>query len=170
MREGVPFRDAHEQVAAEVRAGTFEPPEAAPRLGDVGAAVRGEEAVVVKTPPLPVSLAGRDFLRIGDLVPAEVEAILDLAVALKVDRAPRLPGKTLGLFFAQPSTRTRISFAVAIAQLGGTSVTLLLDDALARASRSRTPRTSSRATSTRSRSVRSPTTSSRPGPRRPRCR
>ena len=37
---GTPFRDAHEQVAAQVRAGTFEPPaEDAPRLGDVGAAV-----------------------------------------------------------------------------------------------------------------------------------
>jgi hypothetical protein len=35
----VPFRDAHEQVAATVRAGTFEPPPPAPRLGDVGAAV-----------------------------------------------------------------------------------------------------------------------------------
>ena len=40
VREGVPFRDAHEQIAAQVRAGTFEPPEAAPRLGDIGAAVR----------------------------------------------------------------------------------------------------------------------------------
>jgi argininosuccinate lyase len=40
VEEGVPFRDAHEQVAAEVRAGTFEPPEPAPRIGDVGAAVR----------------------------------------------------------------------------------------------------------------------------------
>ncbi|HZS23655.1 MAG TPA: argininosuccinate lyase [Gaiellaceae bacterium] len=40
VREGVPFRDAHEQVAAQVRAGTFEAPEPAPRLGDVGAAVR----------------------------------------------------------------------------------------------------------------------------------
>ena len=39
VREGVPFRDAHEQVAARVRAGTFEPPPAMPRLGDVGAAV-----------------------------------------------------------------------------------------------------------------------------------
>jgi argininosuccinate lyase len=39
VRDGVPFRDAHEQVAAEVRAGTFEPPATgAPRLGDVGAA------------------------------------------------------------------------------------------------------------------------------------
>jgi argininosuccinate lyase len=39
VREGVPFRDAHEQVAARVRAGTFEAPEETPRLGDVGAAV-----------------------------------------------------------------------------------------------------------------------------------
>jgi argininosuccinate lyase len=39
VRDGVPFRDAHEQVAASVRAGTFEPPPPAPRLGDVGAAV-----------------------------------------------------------------------------------------------------------------------------------
>jgi argininosuccinate lyase len=40
VREGAPFRDAHEQVASQVRAGTFEPPaETAPRLGDVGAAV-----------------------------------------------------------------------------------------------------------------------------------
>jgi argininosuccinate lyase len=39
VSEGVPFRDAHEQVAASVRAGTFEPPAAAPRLGDVAAAV-----------------------------------------------------------------------------------------------------------------------------------
>jgi argininosuccinate lyase len=39
VREGVPFRDAHEQVAASVRTGTFEPPVAAQRLDDVAAAV-----------------------------------------------------------------------------------------------------------------------------------
>jgi argininosuccinate lyase len=40
VRKGVPFRDAHEQVATTVRDGTFEPPAAtAPRLGDVGEAV-----------------------------------------------------------------------------------------------------------------------------------
>jgi len=39
VREGVPFRDAHEQVASSVRAGTFEPPPPAPRLPDVAAAV-----------------------------------------------------------------------------------------------------------------------------------
>jgi len=74
--------------------------------------------------PLPVSLAGRDLLRITDLVPAEIDAILDLAEVLKVDRKPRLPGRTLGMFFGQPSTRTRISFGVAIVQLGGGFVTL----------------------------------------------
>jgi len=38
--EGLPFRDAHERVAEQVRTGTFAPPErAAPRLGDVAAAV-----------------------------------------------------------------------------------------------------------------------------------
>src|SRR5215467_7537719 len=74
--------------------------------------------------PLPVSLAGRDLLRIADLVPAEIDAILDLAEELKVDRRPRLPGRTLGMFFGQPSTRTRISFGVAIVQLGGGFVTL----------------------------------------------
>jgi argininosuccinate lyase len=42
VREGVPFRDAHEQVAASVREGTFVPPPPARRLPDVAAAV--EEA------------------------------------------------------------------------------------------------------------------------------
>ena len=74
--------------------------------------------------PLPVSLAGRDLLKIADLVPAEAEAILDLAEELKLDRTQRLPGRTLGLIFGQPSTRTRISFGVAIVQLGGGFVTL----------------------------------------------
>jgi argininosuccinate lyase len=39
VAEGVPFRDAHEQVAGQVRAGTFEAPPAGDRLGDVSAAV-----------------------------------------------------------------------------------------------------------------------------------
>jgi argininosuccinate lyase len=39
VRDGIAFRDAHEQVAASVRDGTFEPPHPSPRLGDVAAAV-----------------------------------------------------------------------------------------------------------------------------------
>jgi ornithine carbamoyltransferase len=74
--------------------------------------------------PLEVSLAGRDLTRIGDLVPAEAEAILDLAAALKRDPQPLTPRASLGLLFALPSTRTRVSFAVAMTQLGGASVPL----------------------------------------------
>jgi argininosuccinate lyase len=39
VAQGVPFRDAHEQVASQVRAGTFEAPPAGDRLGDVSSAV-----------------------------------------------------------------------------------------------------------------------------------
>jgi argininosuccinate lyase len=39
VEQGVPFRDAHEQVAAEVRAGTFEPGESRTRNFDVAAAI-----------------------------------------------------------------------------------------------------------------------------------
>jgi len=74
--------------------------------------------------PLDVALAGRDLTRVSDLVPAEAEAILDLAVELKLEPEPLLPRKTLGLLFSKPSTRTRVSFAVAIAQLGGACVPL----------------------------------------------
>jgi ornithine carbamoyltransferase len=71
------------------------------------------------------ALAGRDLLRITDLSTEEIAAILDTADDLKVNPRPLLPGRTLGLYFGQPSTRTRISFSVAMAQLGGTPITLL---------------------------------------------
>jgi len=80
------------------------------------------------TLPLPVDLSGRSLLRIGDLVPAEVEAILDLAGELKGDLTPRLAGRTLGLVFMQPSTRTRLSFSAAMAQLGGMPISLRSDE------------------------------------------
>jgi ornithine carbamoyltransferase len=74
---------------------------------------------------LTVSLAGRDLLRIGDLVPAEAETILDLATELRANpRQPLAPGAALGLYFSKHSTRTRVSFSVAIAHLGGTAVPL----------------------------------------------
>jgi ornithine carbamoyltransferase len=77
------------------------------------------------TAPLHVVLAGRDFLRIGDLAPAEAEAVLDLAVALRLEpKQPLLPGATLGLYFAKHSTRTRVSFSAGMTQLGGAAVHL----------------------------------------------
>src|SRR5205814_2484998 len=83
---------------------------------------RGQGALVVKT---PVALRGRDFLRVRDFTRDELEAVLDVAAELKANPQPLLPQRTLGLYFAQPSTRTRISLSVAIAQLGGTPVVLL---------------------------------------------
>jgi ornithine carbamoyltransferase len=78
---------------------------------------------------LTLTLTGRDVLRSADLAPAETEAVLDLAAELKLDRyEPRLPGRTLGLLFKKPSTRTRVSFAAAIAQLGGAAVQLQEDE------------------------------------------
>ena len=74
---------------------------------------------------LATSLEGRDLLRIGDLVPAEAEAILDLAVELREQpKQPLLPGATLGLYFSKHSTRTRVSFTAGMAQLGGMAMAL----------------------------------------------
>ena len=79
--------------------------------------------------PLRVDLRGRSLTRVGDLAPAELEAILDLADELKRLRAAREPyrpleGRALGLLFRKHSTRTRVSLEVAIAQLGGVAVQL----------------------------------------------
>jgi ornithine carbamoyltransferase len=77
------------------------------------------------TTPLEVSLVGRDFLRVSDLVPAEAETILDRAVELRLSpKQPLLPGATLGLYFAKHSTRTRVSFSAGMAQLGGAAIHL----------------------------------------------
>src|SRR4029078_8956374 len=77
------------------------------------------------TPPLEVSLTGRDFLRISDLVPAEADAILDRAVEMRLSpRQPLLPGATLGPSSAQHSTPTRVSFSAGMVQLGGSAVPL----------------------------------------------
>ena len=68
----------------------------------------------------------RHFLDLDRLDPATLRGILDAGVTLKSnasDRA-RLPGRTLALVFEKPSTRTRVSFEVAIQQLGGHAVVL----------------------------------------------
>ena len=65
-------------------------------------------------------LRGRDLLSIGDLSADEVLAVVDTALRLKNgESAPILRGKTLALVFEKPSLRTRVSFEVAMRQLGG---------------------------------------------------
>jgi len=64
----------------------------------------------------------RHFLRDDDLTPAEQAEILELAAALKRDRfsAKPLAGpQTVAVIFDKTSTRTRVSFSVGIADLGG---------------------------------------------------
>lgn len=82
---------------------------------------------------IPESLKGRHFTRIGDWTREELELALDLADELKVERSRRkelrvLPGRTVGLIFKKPSTRTRISSEVGIAELGGLGLYVAASD------------------------------------------
>ncbi len=68
----------------------------------------------------------RHFLDIADVDSGTLRQILTLAGELKSSEAapPRLAGKTLAMIFDKPSTRTRVSFEVAIKALGGDAVVL----------------------------------------------
>jgi ornithine carbamoyltransferase len=71
--------------------------------------------------------AKRDFLRLTDLTRAELLDLLERAAEWKLlgKRGPRpLAGNAVGLVFEKASTRTRVSFAVACAQLGASEMML----------------------------------------------
>ena len=79
------------------------------------------------------SLKGRSFTRIADWSTGELLEVLDLADELKRLREAGeehhlLPGRTLGMIFQKPSTRTRVSFEVGIYQLGGMGLYLSAGD------------------------------------------
>lgn len=78
---------------------------------------------------VPRGLKGRSFTRIAAWSRDELETLLDLADELNAERAHRqelrlLPGRTIGLIFHKPSTRTRVAFEVGIAELGGMALFL----------------------------------------------
>jgi ornithine carbamoyltransferase len=78
-------------------------------------------------------LKGRDFTKVADWSREELLRTLDFADALKRAQAEGeehrlLPGRTLGMIFQKPSTRTRVSFEVGISQLGGLGLYLSADD------------------------------------------
>jgi ornithine carbamoyltransferase len=82
---------------------------------------------------LKTSLSKKDILSIADLSTREINLILSLAGRLKRDQKggkarPLLRGKTLGMIFQKPSTRTRVSFEVGMYQLGGDAVYLSATD------------------------------------------
>jgi ornithine carbamoyltransferase len=71
------------------------------------------------------ALSGNDFLSSADATSEQTSALLDLAGQLKSgDRRIDLGNRVLGLIFTKASTRTRVSFQVAMARLGGQTVDL----------------------------------------------
>ena len=76
------------------------------------------------------AIAGRDFLDVADLSSGELRQVLDLAHAIKAGRWSQRPleGRHIAMLFQKPSHRTRVSFEVGIARLGGTSTTLSEQD------------------------------------------
>ena len=75
----------------------------------------------------------KHLLSMQDLTSKEIEAILDLSGELKQKLRKGEPhqllhGKTLGMLFAKPSTRTRVSFETAMTQLGGHAIYMGLND------------------------------------------
>jgi ornithine carbamoyltransferase len=82
---------------------------------------------------LKISSSKKDILSIADLSTSEIDRILMLAGKLKREQKkgksrPFLRGKTLGMIFQKPSTRTRVSFEVGMYQLGGDAIYLGAND------------------------------------------
>lgn len=91
--------------------------------------------VMPKVPSFSVStrLRGRDVIEDTDLTADEILEVLDTAARLKRlqkrgEPHPYLAGKTLGMLFQHPSTRTRVSFEAGVAQLGGQAIFMGVND------------------------------------------
>ena len=65
------------------------------------------------------NLTGKDILSIAEMTAEDIKFVLDLATELKTQKREIQCNKTLGLLFYKASTRTRVSFSVAMYQLGG---------------------------------------------------
>jgi ornithine carbamoyltransferase len=96
-------------------------------------------AVASATGPGP-RIARRGFLSVLDMTPAELRDTLALAARLKQERAlgvcaptsRALTGRHVALLFDKPSLRTRVTFEVAVRELGGDVLTLPAEVALGR--------------------------------------
>jgi ornithine carbamoyltransferase len=95
--------------------------------------VRGASTGVSSGLRVPALILGKDLLTLRDMTPQDLAGLLRLATQLK-RRQQRgelyqpLQGRTLGLVFEKPSTRTRVSFEAGIGQLGGRSLFLSAGD------------------------------------------
>lgn len=70
------------------------------------------------------ALKGRDLLGVADLNTSEIHELLEVAAQLKARQLKLQCNKVLGLLFYKASTRTRVSFSVAMYQLGGQVIDL----------------------------------------------
>lgn len=96
-------------------------------------ALGGQQLTRLPTFTLSTRLRGRNVLSDTDLSPDEIADVLDTAARLKRlhkqgEPHTYLAGKTLGLIFQHPSTRTRVSFEAGMAQLGGQAIFLGVND------------------------------------------
>jgi ornithine carbamoyltransferase len=83
--------------------------------------------------PISKDFKGRDFLLLLDFSAEEIKHLINVAVELKAiqkkgEPYPYLQGKTLAMIFQKSSTRTRVSFEVAMYQLGGYPLFLSSND------------------------------------------
>lgn len=95
---------------------------ATPHSTSTGTTLRDAYGVsVAAEPAIETTLKHRDFIGLKDFSKVELEALLDLAAAMKAGRNKEkyLQDKFLGMLFTVASTRTRISFQVGAKQLGG---------------------------------------------------
>ena len=70
-----------------------------------------------------MNLKGKNFLKLLDFTPLEIEGLIDLAASLKAKKKAGIPhklceGKNIALIFEKTSTRTRCAFEVAAQDLG----------------------------------------------------
>jgi ornithine carbamoyltransferase len=90
-------------------------------------------SVAESWPPLQwrSGLKGRDLLSVSDLTPAETDFLLQLALRVKAHPLryrDAFAGKTLAMLFEKPSLRTRVTFELAMSQLGGRALYLGPDE------------------------------------------
>ncbi len=86
-----------------------------------------KQSTMSPSPTARAALRGRSVLTLADLRSEEIRTVLDLAATLKRDYAPwraALSQRSAVLLFEKPSLRTRVSFEIGIAKLGGTAVYL----------------------------------------------
>ena len=79
-----------------------------------------------------MKLKTKDLLTLAELTPKEFAQLIDYSIVLKKElkhgNKPLLKNKTLTMIFQKPSTRTRVSFEIAMYQLGGYAVNLSSQD------------------------------------------